>query len=171
MTTTDAFPTNNGCFQLYYAHQNLSISSGTSKIALNPYTSGTNTWSWVYAISNSTDTIGDWGSSNPLTSSRSGSYISGVLSYSNITSTVNIPANTYFLIGNSGGPYFRTVKLLAESRTAFVSGNPYVTAINKVCLGNWPSGGTTAVPTQFGGLGTGYTLFDGYAHVHSVTFD
>ena len=170
VTSTDAFNTNNGCWQLYYAHQTVTISTGTNNIGLNPHTSGTNSWTWYYAISNSTNTIGNWGSVTALSGTRSGGYTGGVLSTTNITANVTIPAGTYFLIANSGGPYYRTVKTLADNRTATVSGNPYVTAINQVCLGNWPSGGTTTIPTQFGGSGGLYTLYDGYAHVHSVTF-
>jgi hypothetical protein len=170
VTNTEAFNTNNGCWQLYYAHQNISIPSGNNNIGLNPHTSGTNAWTWYYAISNSTNTIGDWSSVSALTTSRSGSYTGGVITYSNIISTINIPANTYFLIGNTSGPFYRTIKELSESRTAIVSGSPYVTAINQVCLGNWPSGGTTTIPSQFNGAGSGYTFYDGYAHVHSVKF-
>jgi len=46
----------------------------------------------------------------------------------------------------------------------------YVTVCNKVALGNWPSGGTTVIPSQFGGAGTGYTFYTGASHVHSVVF-
>ena len=170
ITSTDAFNTNNGCWQLYYTHQEINITSGTNNIGLNPHTSGSNGWTWYYAVSNSINTIGDWGSVNALTSLRSGSYVGGVLSTTNITANVTIPANTYFLIANNGGPFYRTIKAMGDNRTAMVSSSPYVTAINKVALGNWPTGGTTVVPSQFGGSGTGYTFYDGYSHVHSVTF-
>lgn len=82
-----------------------------------------------------------------------------------------IPKNTYFLISNTSGPFYRTVKTLSENRTAIVNGLPYVTVINKVALGNWPSGGTTAIPSAFGGPSSAYTFYDGYSHVHSVTFN
>lgn len=171
ITNTDAFNTNNGCWQLYYSHQEININSGTGNIGLNPHTSGSNSWTWYYAISNSVNTIGDWGSVQQLSASRSGSYVGGVLTLSNINTNVTIPANRYFLIGNSGGPFYRTVKSLGENRTANVSGSPFVTAINKVCLGNWPSGGTTGIPSQFGGATGGYTFYGNHAHVHSVTFN
>lgn len=171
ITNTDAFNTNNGCWQLYYAHQEIDINSGTGNIGLNPYSSGSNPWTWYYAVSNSVNTIGDWSSVQALTAVGGGSYVGGVLSVSNINTNVTIPANTYFLIGNNGGPFYRTVKSLADNRTATVSGLPFVTAVNKVCLGTWPAGGTTGIPVQFGGATGGYTFYDSHAHVHSVTFN
>lgn len=171
ITSTDAFNTNNGCWQLYYSHEEISMNSGTGNIGLNPYISGSNSWTWYYAISNSINTIGDWSSVQTLSAARSGSYVGGVLSVSNINTNVTIPANRYFLIGNNGGPFYRTVKSLAENRTATVNGSPLVTAVNKVCLGNWPSGGTTGIPVQFGGVAGGYTFYANHAHVHSVTFN
>jgi hypothetical protein len=171
ITTTDAFNTNNGCWQLYYAHQEIDMNSGTGNIGLNPHTSGTNSWTWYYAISNSINTIGNWGSVLTLSAVRSGSYTCGVFTTSNINTNVTIPANTYFLIGNSSGPFYRTVKSLADNRTATVGGLPFVTAVNKVCLGNWPSGGTTGIPIQFGGATAGYTFYGSHSHVHSVTFN
>jgi hypothetical protein len=170
VTSTDAFNTNNGCWQLYYAHENITIKSGTNTIGLNTYNSGSNTWTWYYAVSNSTDTIGDWGSVQTLASSKSYNYTTGNLSLTNITGDVVIPAGKYFLIANSGGPFYRTIKSLSENRTAMVSSIPYLTSINQVCLGNWPTGGTTSIPSQFGGTGINYTLYNGYSHVHSVTF-
>jgi ABC-type phosphate transport system substrate-binding protein len=71
---------------------------------------------------------------------------------------------------NNGGPFYKTIQTLADNRTGTVAGSSYVTAINRVVLGNWPSGGTTTVPTQFGGTGTGYTEFSGSVHVMSVKF-
>lgn len=171
VTSTDAFNTNNGCWQLYYAHQDITIKSGTNTIGLNPHTNGSNSWTWYYAVSNLNDVIGDWGSVVTLSSSNSSPYIGGVLSYSNITSDVVVQAGKYFLISNNGGPFYRTIKSLPSNRTAMVNGQPYVTAINKVALGTWPSGGTIIIPTQFGGTGTNYTFYDGYAHIHSVTFN
>jgi hypothetical protein len=95
------------------------------------------------------------------------------MKYSDISNNITIPEKTYFMIGCYGGPYYRAVKSLSDNRTAMVSGQPFVTAINKVCLGNWPSGGTSTstLPSQLGGSDNGYTLYDGHSHVHSVTFN
>lgn len=167
--TTDAFNSNNGCWQLYYSHSAVTISNG-SNIGLNSYNSGSNTWDWSIAISNSNNTIGNWGSVSAITSSISFSYNAGGFNVSPLTRSVTIPANRYFLILNNGGPFYRTVKTLASNRTAQIGGSNYVTVCNKVALGNWPGGGTTVIPSQFGGAGTGYTFYTGASHVHSVVF-
>jgi hypothetical protein len=122
------------------------------------------------AISNSNNTIGNWGSVSAITSNTSFSYNLGGFNVSPITQSVTIPANRYFLILNNGGPFYRTVKTLASNRTAQIGGSNYVTVCNKVALGNWPTGGTTVIPSQFGGSGTDYTFYTGASHVHSVVF-
>jgi hypothetical protein len=169
VTTTDAFNTNNGCWQLYYSHSAVTISNG-SNIGLNSNAAGSNTWSWSVAISNSNNTIGNWGSVSAITTTGSFSYTAGGFNVSTLTQNVTIPANRYFLIMNNGGPFYRTVKTLASNRTAQIGGSNYVTVCNKVALGNWPTGGTTVIPSQFGGAGTGYTFYTGASHVHSVVF-
>jgi hypothetical protein len=169
VTTTDAFNSNNGCWQLYYAHSAVTISSG-SNIGLNSYAGGNNTWGWSVAVSNSNNTIGNWGSVSAITTNTSFNYVSGGFNVSSLSQIVTIPANRYFLIMNNGGPFFRTIKTLASNRTAQIGGLNYVTVCNKVALGNWPTGGTTIIPSQFGGAGTGYTLYTGASHVHSVVF-
>jgi hypothetical protein len=169
VTTTDAFNSNNGCWQLYYSHSAVTISNG-SNIGLNSYAGGSNSWDWSIVISNSDNTIGNWGSVSAITSVTSFGYSAGGFNVSPLTRSVTIPANRYFLILNNGGPFFRTIKTLASNRTAQIGGLNYVTVCNKVALGNWPSGGTTTIPTQFGGSGSGYTFYDGQVHVHSVIF-
>jgi hypothetical protein len=169
VTTTDAFNTNNGCWQLYYSHSAVTISNG-SNIGLNSNAAGSNTWSWSVAISNSNNTIGDWGSVSAITTTTSFTYTAGGFNVSTLTQSVTIPANRYFLIMNNGGPFYRTVKTLTSNRTAQIGESNYVTVCNKVALGNWPSGGTTVIPLQFGGAGNGYTFYTGASHVHSVVF-
>jgi hypothetical protein len=169
VTTTDAFNSNNGCWQLYYSHSAVTISNG-SNIGLNTYFNGSNSWDWSIAISNSDNTIGNWGSVSAITSVTSFGYSAGGFNVSPLTRSVTIPANRYFLILNNGGPFYRTVKTLASNRTAQIGGLNYVTVCNKVALGNWPTGGTTVIPSQFGGSGSGYTFYDGQVHVHSVIF-
>jgi hypothetical protein len=169
VTTTDAFNTNNGCWQLYYSHSAVTISNG-SNIGLNSNAAGSNSWSWSVAISNSNNTIGNWSSVSAITTTTSFSYTAGRFNVSTLTQSVTIPANRYFLIMNNGGPFYRTVKTLASNRTAQIGGSNYVTVCNKVALGNWPSGGTTVIPSQFGGAGAGYTFYTGASHVHSVVF-
>ena len=170
VTTTDAFDSNSGCWQLYYSHSAVTINSGNNRIGLNTYRDGSNSWTWYVTISNSDNTIGSWGTVSAVTSNQSFGYNAGGFNQSNITQTVTIPANRYFLVSNSGGPFYRTIKTLASNRTAQIGGSNYVTVCNKVALGLNLGGGTTTVPTQFGGAGTGYTFYSGASHVHSVIF-
>jgi hypothetical protein len=170
VTTTDAFDSNSGCWQLYYSHSAVTINSGNNRIGLNTYRDGSNSWTWYVTISNSNNTIGSWGTVSAVTSNQSFGYNAGGFNQSNITQTVTIPANRYFLVSNSGGPFYRTIKTLASNRTAQIGGSNYVTVCNKVALGLNLGGGTTTVPTQFGGAGTGYTFYSGASHVHSVIF-
>jgi len=170
VTTTDAFSSNNGCWQLYYAHSAVTITTGTNKIALNSYLNGSNSWTWYCAVSTAADTIGSWGTVSAITGLQSFTYSTGGFNQSNTTANVSVPAGRYFLIMNNGGPFYRTIKSLASNRTAQINGLNYITICNKVCIGNWPTGGTTVVPTQFGGSGTGYSYYSAHTHVHSVKF-
>jgi hypothetical protein len=162
--------TNNGAWQLFYANQPVTMSVGTGNIGLVPHTNGSNSWTWYVATGSINDSTGSWSTVSAITPSTSFSYTRGTLTTSSINATVRIPANRYFLIANSGGPFYRTVRALANNRVGNVSGSAFVTAINRVALGNWPTGGTTTIPTQFGGSGTGYTLYTGSVHVMSVKF-
>lgn len=170
VTTTDSINSNNGCWQLYYAHSAITITTGSNKIGLNTYLNGSNSWTWYVAVSTVSNTIGSWGTVSAITSSQSFTYSTGGFNQSNITVNVSIPANRYFVIMNVNGPFYRTIKALANNRTAQINGVNYITVCNKVCLGNWPTGGTTVVPSQFGGSGTGYTFYTAHTHVHSVKF-
>ncbi len=146
------------------------MSVGTGNIGLVPHTGGTNSWTWYVATGSVNDSTASWSNVSTLTLSRTGAYVGGQLTSSSINTTIQIPAGRYFLIANSGGPFYRTVRSLSNNRVGLVSGSAFVTAINRVALGNWPTGGTTTIPTQFGGSGTGYTEYTSSVHVMSVKF-
>jgi hypothetical protein len=162
--------TNNGAWQLFYANQPVTMSAGSGNIGLVPHSNGSNSWTWYVATGSVDNSTGSWSAVSAITPSNSFNYIGGTLTTSSLNTTIRIPANRYFLIANSGGPFYRQVRALANNRIGNVSGSAFVTAINRVALGNWPSGGTTTIPTQFGGSGTGYTLYTGSVHVMSVKF-
>jgi hypothetical protein len=170
ITSNNGFNTNNGCWQLFYAHQEVTISTGANRIGLNTHWSGNNTWTWYVSVSTVNNTIGSFGTVSAITNANSFSYTAGGFNQSAITVSTTIPAGRYFLLMNSDGPFYRTVRSLTGNRTGTVSGSPYVTALNKVYLGNWPTGGTTLVPTQLGGSGTNYTEYSAHVHVCSVIF-
>ena len=171
VTTTNGINTNNGAWQLFYAHQQVIIPSGSNNIGLNSYFGGSNSWTWYVAVASNNNSTGSWGAVQTRTNLQSFSYTAGGFNQSSMNQPqITIPAGRYFLIANSGGPFYRTIRN-STSRTATVSGSAFVTAIDRVALGNWPSGGTTTIPTQFGGSGTGYTLYTGSVHVMSVKFN
>lgn len=171
VTTTNGISTNNGAWQLFYANQPLTILPMVNNIGLNSYAVGSNTWTWYAAVASTNNSTGSWGSVQTISAGTTYNYTAGGFNSAttNMTSSINIPANRYFLLANSGGPFYRTVRN-SSSRTAMVSGSAMVTAINNVALGNWPSGGTTTIPTAFGGAGTGYTFYTGSVHVMSAKF-
>ena len=155
---------------MFYANQPVTMSAGTYNIGLVPHTGGSNTWTWYIATGSVNDSTASWSTVSAITAGTSFAYTRGTLTTSSLTTTIRIPAGRYFLIANSGGPFYRTVRSLSTNRVGLVSGSAFVTAINRVALGNWPTGGTTTIPTQFGGSGTGYTEYTSSVHVMSVKF-
>ena len=170
VTSTVGFDSNNGCWQLYYSHTTVTILNGSNRIGLNTYASGSNSWRWYITVSNRSNTIGDWGTTTLISPLKSFTYVAGGFNESDISTNITIPAYRYFLIMNEAGPFFRTIRPLSNNRTAQINNVNYVTICNKVCLGNWPVGGSTQIPVQFGGSSTGYTYYDAHTHVHSVKF-
>jgi hypothetical protein len=171
VTSSIGISSNNGCWQMFYAHQQITIYSGSNNIGLVPFSSGNNSWLWYIASGSTTNSTASWSAVSQIAPSRpTSAYVGGQLTTSSINVTRTIPANTYFLIMNTGGPFYRTIRPLSESRVGTVNGSPYVTAINRVCIGQWPAGGTTTIPTQFGGSGTGYNEYTSSVHVMSIKF-
>lgn len=170
ITASQGISTNNGAWQLFYANQATTIMPIANNIGLNSYAVGGNSWTWYAAVASADNSTGSWGAVQTISANTSYTYTAGGFNPTATTSSVTIPANRYFLIANSGGPFYRTVRTLSNSRTAMVSGSAMVTAINRVALGNWPTGGTTTIPTAFGGSDSAYTLYTGSVHVMSAKF-
>lgn len=170
ITTTDLTPTNNMCWQLFFAWKPLSINTGATNVGLNTYRFGSNSWTWYASVSSSDYTIGSFPVQSAFTSNLSFSYTTGGFFEHTPTTKVTIPANRYFMIGTQGGPYYKTFKSLAENRTAQISGVNYVTAINRVLFSNWSGGPSNGIPTQVGGATSGFTDNTGYMHLISIKF-
>ena len=170
-TTSALLPTNNLCWQIYYAHKAVSISAGPTKIGLNTYVNGVNSWQYYASVGSVSDSSGSFPTESQFaaTSGNIG-YTAGGFSQLTAASTVTIPANRFFLIGLTSGPYYRTFKTLAANRTAQISGVSYVTAINRVFYGPHSTGPTSGIPTQLGGARSGYTEYNGYVPLISVKF-
>lgn len=169
VTTTDGINTNNLCWQLYYSHQALTIpADGTSRLGVSTYLSGSNTITWRYSISQSDDTLGNFAADQQF-ATASFSYTAGGFNEQNADSAVSIPANRYFLLGVVNGPFYRSSKLLADNRTAYIGATPYVTVFNTFYEGAWPGGPTSGIPTQLGGSAT-FTEHTDRVSVTSVKF-
>lgn len=170
VTTSDGTYTNNLCWQLYYAHQALTIPAGdgVNRLGICTTINGSNTISWRISVSTANDTLGSFAADTQF-ATQSFTYSAGGFNQQTAATAVSIPANRYFLIGVTNGPYYRATKLLANSRTAYVGSTPYVTVFNTFYQGGWPSGPTTGIPTDLGGAAT-FTKYTDRVSVTSVKF-
>ena len=173
VTTEDAPGTpytNNLCWQMFYAHVAIKISATTQRAGVATMINGNNTISIRTAVAGSNNTQSGF-SGETQRASQSFSYSAGGFNQLTFTSQLSVPANRYFLIGVTSGPYYRTFKTLNANRTAVVGGTTaVVTAINKTWWGAWPSGPTTGIPTQLGGVST-FTQWDNIIPVTSYKFE
>lgn len=173
VTTEDAPGTpytNNLCWQMFYAHVPLKISATTQRAGVATAVNGNNTIAIRSAIASSNNTQSGFTGETQRASS-SFSYTAGGFNQLTFNSQLDIPANRYFLLGVTSGPYYRTFKTLNANRTAVVDGTTaVVTAINKVWWPGWPSGPTTGIPTQLGGSAT-FTEWTNIVPVTSYKFE
>jgi hypothetical protein len=154
-------------WQMFYAHRSIRLTSGKAGLRIGTATSGTNSWTWGYAVSSANNTRGSFGSVTTIGTQSTG-YVSGGTYTANISSTVTVPANRYFLIGRRVGPFYYASRTLADNRTATISGVPYFTVINQV----WAGGSTDSfsIPSQLGGV-TSYTQTNSISQVAGFLFD
>lgn len=163
-----AFDTNNMVWQLCYAHRSIrlpvssgpvSASGGGARWSTIVRQSGTNT-PWIYGVvgaSNSTKT--DLKSNTDILLSSSGpsiSYSANTLYAGRIDASFTVPANRFFLLGITGGPFYKNYKRTANNYTAVNNGNAIVTILNEAYTAGWPSGPGRGVPTQLGGNVSSY---------------
>lgn len=170
VTSSDRAPTNTISWQLYLAHVDLEIPSGTTDAyGINTYFPGGNTWDWYVSVSSVADAIGSFAA--PTRVARdSASYVTGGFYLSNATADLSVPAGHHFLVGVRGGPYYRSFRTIAAPRTAMIGASAQFTALDRVYYGDHGSQTTGAeqLPSQIGGTGTFYTQLDGYAAVISI---
>ena len=182
VTTTDAVPTNNMVWQMFYAHKAITIpADGISRLGINTYQSGNNSIVWWISKSSSTNTVGSFSTPAQISAQTLYNYSAGGFNQAVANSAASIPANTYFIVGVTAGPYYRSIKA-SGNRTATIAGENVVTSINTVFLGPFgsPSGPSNGVPTALGGTLAGYTYgsggsaeytqYDGYQSVISIKF-
>ena len=169
VTSSDQPATTSISWQLFQAHVDIEIPSGTSAAyGVNTYDSGENSWGWWASVSTVPDTIGLFASPFQVVAVSNKVYTSGELCTAAATATLQVPAGRYFLIGVGNlGPLYRCFNTLAASRTAVIGSTPQFSALNRVYYGvNGNSG--APLPSQVGGTGTFFTQLDGYAAVISI---
>lgn len=167
---SSSYNTNNLVWQLMYAWQAITIPVLSLGWGVATTVSGTNSSNLRYSLSSVNYTIGSFGADTLIGVNTSSSYTAGGFFNGQVSSARSIPANRYFLLGITAGPFYRSFKALAANRTATISGNPVVTVINKFWWPGWPSGATSGIPTQLGGSAGGYTEQTGYVPVTSFIF-
>ena len=172
VTTSDiaSYNTNNLVWQLFYAWQAITIPSQNPAWGIATTVNGTNSSALRYSLSSVDATIGSFGADAQIGANITSSYTAGGFFVGQTTASRSIPANRYFLLGITSGPFYRSFKTLAANRTATIGGNPVFTVINKFWWPGWPTGATTGIPTQLGGSQSGYTEQSGYMPVTSFIF-
>lgn len=167
--TTDGTNNVDNVWQMFYAHKPLRITSGKAGARIGTSTSGSNSWTWWYAVSNDANSQTNFTSPTQI-ASNSASYSSGGTYTGNFSTTVNIPQYKYFLIGRVTGPFYYASRTLASNRTAAISNVPYFTVINKLWKGGAASTPMT-IPTQLGGSSGTWTVATGISQVAGFLFD
>ena len=169
-TPISFYGSNNTSFSLWYAHKALTIpADAVNRMAFNPHsTQTTTTRRWYIAIS-SADSLTSFGSTSTQFATHTGALTGGVLAETTISSAVSIPANRYFVLG-AYSIFFRNVKALATARTAYLNGEPVVTALNQIYWAPQASISMGGVPNQLGGARTDNTLYTGHVFMDSVKF-
>lgn len=155
-------------WQMYYAHQQVRIQVGAN-LRTATFLIGSNSWKYGVSVGTVDNTSGSFPSPTTISTNQSFTYTSGG-SYVTITNLLAvIPANRFFLVAHTNGPYYYARRNLAANRTAVIGSTPYVTAINKMWV-NGASSSTFIVPNQLGGSGAASTQYDGIVPVRAVKF-
>lgn len=177
-----AFDTNNMVWQLFYAHRSirLPVSSGAvsptgggARWSTIVRQSGTNNPQLYGAIANVDANLSEFKSNTDtaLSGVLSINYTANTLWQGNISTALTIPANRFFLLGVTGGPYYKDYRRTANNYTAVSGGNAIVTVINTAYTAGWPSGPARGVPTAIGGNTSGYTKLTGNILLAAFKFE
>lgn len=170
VTLSNNDPTNDFCWQLYFSHQALTVSAdGQNRLGLNTYLNGNNSWTWWLSLSTVDNTLGSFSSPQQATNNVNFTYATGGFNSSPMSTTLTIPANRYFLIGISTGPYYKTFRTLLKPRTAVIGSTPYLTVLRTVYYATHNSG-LLGIPSQLGGPTNGYLEFTDRVMVSSIRF-
>lgn len=168
------YDTNNMLWQVFYAHRQIRLPVGSNRWGVLSRQNGTNSFDLYVAVSSENNTLGKFNSNvDVLIGDNLGNqnYTGNTLFQSPITTQVTIPANRYFLLGITGGPFYKNYRRTANNITAVNNSNAIVTAVNKVYVATWPSGPTRGIPTQLGGNVTSYLEFNSNIYYSAFKFE
>jgi len=170
--TTDVLGSiQNRCFQLCYAHQQVTIPADlTNRLAVGTYStqvSSPKRWWMAQGIADNIQRVSQGYSF--LTSDGTSNFASSPGGFVEVpaATTATIPASRWFIIGHSIIP-FRAVRAQANPRTAVITGTYYVTAFPTIY--EMSSQGELRTPVQLGGFGRPVRIYQGYTHVMSIKF-
>lgn len=177
------FDTNNMVWQLCYAHQSIRLpisngavtpTGGGARWSTIVRQNGTNT-PWIYgAIGGSGATRTNFKSNTDTVLSPLGpsiSYSANTLYAGRIDTSFTVPANRFFLIGVTGGPFYKNYRRTANNYTAVYGGNAIITIINEAYTAGWPSGPGRGVPTLLGGNTSSYTRLSSNIMLAAIKFE
>lgn len=154
-------------WQLYYAHQQVRIQVGAN-LRTGTSGGGSNSWKYGIAISSVDNVSSSFAAPSTISTNQSFTYVAGGTYVTTTNFLAVIPANRFFLIAHTVGPFYFARRTLAENRTARIGSTPYVTAINKTWI-NTASSDTFVVPSQLGGAAVS-NQYDNLVPVRAVKF-
>lgn len=171
-TTTDILGgVQNRCFQLCYAHQQVTIpADGVERLGVGTYStqvSSPKRWWMAQGVADNIQRVPQSYTfiTTDGTSSRTSSQGAFVTVPAN--TAITIPANRWFIIGHSIIP-FRAVRSQAAPRTAKIGSTYYVTAFPTIY--EFSSQSEARTPVYLGGFGKPIRVWFGYTHVMSIRF-
>lgn len=168
------YDTNNMLWQVFYAHRQIRLPVESNRWGVLSRQGGTNSFDLYVAVSSEDNTLGKFNSNvDVLIGDNIGNqnYTGNVLFQSAITTQVTIPANRYFLLGVTGGPFYKNYRRTANNITAVNNSNAIVTAVNKAYVATWPSGPTRGIPRQLGGNVSNYLEFNSNIYYSAFKFE
>jgi hypothetical protein len=167
------YDTNNMVWQVFYAHKQIRLFTGANRWGPIPRSSGSNTIALYQASSTATNTKSSFNSNVDvaLSAAISASYSANTLYQAATQTAVTIPAKRYFLLGITGGPFYRSFLRTANNITAVFGGEAVVTALNEVYVGPWPSGPGRGIPTLLGGNTASYVRYTSNIYYSAFKFE
>ena len=154
VTTSDVTGSNGMTYQLFYAHQAITIpSDGINRVGLNTYSTQVLSAKPIrFAQSTLSNSISSF-SADILICSNNSTSSPGLFIEQPVSSLISVPANTYFVVG-IGTIFFRTLKTQTTNRTAFVGSTPIVTVLPINWWASQSNVFTSGLPTELGGART-----------------